>query len=598
MINYKKIIYIIIFIIIIIGIVIIASRETYNNCPSSYLDLDKNKVYDRVDDDGTSCWLRSYGRGAGTCYCPDGWTDMGASCAKLWNGWFPIDSQRCGGCPENEEKWGEICYPKCAKGYHPDGCCFCAPDDLPFGEMILNAITRDTCFNQNDKSWTKLYNYITETYTNYKNNNPSKIYVIQSFFQATEWVGVDRITENLTTQPYQVAEKSGAVYYVKEFYKEKGFAPNVTLIDCVDSKFTPLLKDIIISNAKNIYGIDNLDKVPINRYPFIGAHDAATGYTGDNLIVRTVSNLPSIRTQKINFSDQYDCGIRYYDCRVDFFTSVIRDRIPDWLQIAMYWSVLIPPYISLQPIVLALQADSLDDNRACFHHTLALSYVDEDEGFWNMINKAINKRELVFLTFGGCSGQDNQIKMLKYLTDLFNERCNNYVFITDIESIQNSYTVEFYKQSEKYILCYLKMDVDTNYPTQLVQDNWNSHVQCFYNDEDNPKPNPVTLTPVKNYLPTRPIPPKSLKSWYLVDQALYSYKITFNLEGKYHIVYNEVNILLDVTFENSVVYYTSKLGFSGSLTFGSQERIIDGYIKRDDGRILQFIELPTECIES
>lgn len=50
---------------------------------------------------------------------PAVWTDLDR---------FGIHSAAQPGCKEGEEFDGFLCYPKCAPGYHPVGCCVCSPD--------------------------------------------------------------------------------------------------------------------------------------------------------------------------------------------------------------------------------------------------------------------------------------------------------------------------------------------------------------------------------------------------------------------------------------------------------------------------------------
>jgi hypothetical protein len=114
-------------------------------------------------DDGTVCWLDSYGRGSGRgmdrAPCPNGWRDDGTSCWEDWkcNTWWDGCASRapwwlgggcvggskteCGGCGcikktamerdscrSDEDRDGVLCYPKCRPGYHSVGCCLCEPD--------------------------------------------------------------------------------------------------------------------------------------------------------------------------------------------------------------------------------------------------------------------------------------------------------------------------------------------------------------------------------------------------------------------------------------------------------------------------------------
>jgi len=146
----------------------------------------------RYRDDGTSCWLDTYGRGAGRamdygpcpprskenwakdCYadqtdredgrndaepwgkswdksdgcswnrhieagmcfraCPDGY--FGRAHEKCWaNGANSFGVMKYGvdrlQCNDDEDKYGALCYPKCKPGYKAVGCCLCEPNEGP-----------------------------------------------------------------------------------------------------------------------------------------------------------------------------------------------------------------------------------------------------------------------------------------------------------------------------------------------------------------------------------------------------------------------------------------------------------------------------------
>lgn len=145
----------------------------------------------RYRDDGTSCWLDTYGRGAGRlpdleacpprstanwagdCYADQTDREDGRNDAEPWGkswdksdgcswnrhieagacfracpeGYFGRAYDKCWAngadsfgvmkrlvnrkllCNADEELWGALCYPKCKSGFHAVGCCLCEPDD-------------------------------------------------------------------------------------------------------------------------------------------------------------------------------------------------------------------------------------------------------------------------------------------------------------------------------------------------------------------------------------------------------------------------------------------------------------------------------------
>ncbi len=91
------------------------------NCEPKKMDSSAGCAFGRIPDkggcpsgmrdDGTSCWLDTYGRGAGYA-------------AWDWDKCVRENSQGC--------EWsGAMIYPKCASGYHAVGCCLCEPDGGP-----------------------------------------------------------------------------------------------------------------------------------------------------------------------------------------------------------------------------------------------------------------------------------------------------------------------------------------------------------------------------------------------------------------------------------------------------------------------------------
>lgn len=153
-------------------------------------------------DDGTSCWLDTYGRGAGRPRdqsCPNGWRNDGISCwedlncrtedkgfhnltwgsvacngpqqqptyAPGWLGggrtgfndcystWIAKLETTCSGCGcikqgtsyscnADEDMWGTGCYPKCKSGYDAVGCCLCQPSNGG-PRIVRNLAERQYC---------------------------------------------------------------------------------------------------------------------------------------------------------------------------------------------------------------------------------------------------------------------------------------------------------------------------------------------------------------------------------------------------------------------------------------------------------------------
>ena len=115
---------------------------------------DKKPCDNDERDDGTSCWLDTYGRGVGSsavhiygkgccctawgcCHnCPPGYTDDGCTCRK--------DS-----CSADEEWSASMCYPRCKPGYESVGCCLCQPHGGP--RITKTAFDRYQCRDDEER---------------------------------------------------------------------------------------------------------------------------------------------------------------------------------------------------------------------------------------------------------------------------------------------------------------------------------------------------------------------------------------------------------------------------------------------------------------
>lgn len=169
-------------VVILLAVVAVCGADRYGRGAGRVPD--KAPCEEGQRDDGTSCWLDSYGRGAGRLPniipCPSGLRDDGTSCwsdahiygkgccCTVWgccnrcrSGYHDdgctcrkidvgiklsiFDRQRC---HADEEKYGSLCYPKCAPGYHPAGCCMCAPHG---GARIIKTLAaRQSCHSDEE----------------------------------------------------------------------------------------------------------------------------------------------------------------------------------------------------------------------------------------------------------------------------------------------------------------------------------------------------------------------------------------------------------------------------------------------------------------
>ncbi len=409
--------------------------EGLAGCPKEYRS--GNTKYE-LRDDGTSCWLDTYGRGAGECPCPGGYTNMGLYCYR----WWPPNSQTCN-CRSDQDRNGALCYPKCKPGYSSFGCCLCQPDGGP--RIVLTAFQRDSCFNRAyDTSWNRFFKYIDGMYQKYLLTKPLQFFMIQTFFQApTDASGtVKQIFSQLETQPYQIARRANTTYYVTEYFREKGYAPNISMVDDAGPDSVQLTS-VVQENARKLYNLPNLsdlNTLPLNRYPFVGSHDSATGYKGNNTRVNLTLQTPTVAAQSLSFIDQYrNGGIRFFDCRIDFFRSNTSQTL------------------------------GLDGNHLLFQHTVPLEYVKDDPNFADLLNQSITDREIILLYF---SHSDYKSEAKTYMQNFFNSKyASNSFCLEKIQDLQN--TMQYYKGQSKYILYYC--DDDQN----LLIDNWDSSITCL-----------------------------------------------------------------------------------------------------------------------
>ena len=86
--------------------------------------------------------------------------------------------------------------------------------------------------------------------------------------------------------------------------------------------------------------------------------------------------------------------------------------------------------------------------------------------------------------------------------------------------------------------------------------------------------------PNQNNLPKPPVPPSSIKSWYLFDQYNNQYVFTLNKENIYNMEVGGIKLKsIPITINGDTVSYSAYNNFSGSVTFDSNEQIISGYIE-------------------
>jgi hypothetical protein len=285
-------------------------------------------------------------------------------------------------------------------------------------------------------------------YKKYIDTKPDELFMIQTFFQApTDASGtVKQIFSQLETQPYQIARRANTTYYVTEYFRQKGYAPNISAVDDAGPDSAELVR-VVKANAIRLYNLD-LNNLALNRYPFVGSHDSATGYKGNNSRVNLTLQTPAVVAQSLSFIDQYrNGGIRFFDCRIDFFRSKTSQNL------------------------------GLDGNHLLFQHTVPLEYAKNDQNFADLLNQAISDKEIILLSL---SHSEYKSEAKTYMMNFFNTRYPNNSFCLQNKGDPKKQItgdlekpIKFYKDTGKYILYYC--DDDQN----LLIDNWDSTITCL-----------------------------------------------------------------------------------------------------------------------
>jgi hypothetical protein len=174
----------------------------------------------------------------------------------------------------------------------------------------------------------------------------------------------------------------------------------------------------------------------LNRYPWLCAHDAATGYNGPILSRATrITLTPLTKTQKLPFDRQFiNGGVRMFDLRVDLYN---------------------------------------DDTTIRFKHgPIKLQLMGKDPAFKRLMNLAINKKDIIILYFSHFKSSHKS----KINDDILNYfKINNFhehvTKLTSTEQLSTPYKT--FLNDQKYILWFTD---------KLLIDNWKQHITCFQDE--------------------------------------------------------------------------------------------------------------------
>jgi hypothetical protein len=190
-------------------------------------------------------------------------------------------------------------------------------------------------------------------------------------------------------------------------------------------------------NTLSLISIDSskdINDIPLNRYPFLGAHDAATGFDTFSLdyFHRLNGDLPFVKTQRLNFIDMYNNGgARLFDLRVDIYSGETDIR---------------------------------------FHHgIIKLQKLNEDESLKNMLLKAVTDKEIVILYmshFDTSTKEAIAVNFNEYLSN--NNILDNSYIIQNVQELNKS--LNYYKNRNQYIITVFG---------DFLNDNFDPNIGCF-----------------------------------------------------------------------------------------------------------------------
>lgn len=191
------------------------------------------------------------------------------------------------------------------------------------------------------------------------------------------------------------------------------------------------LPEPLFWRTANTYGLKpgyRLQDIPLTKYPMIGSHDSATGSSEAGPDI----NLPLVKTQSLNFLEQYEKGgVTFFDVRCTYTKN--------------------------------------NENKLLFcHGPINLQFAKEDRSLENLIRKVINNQDfiIIYMVHERDRGffSDNYDKILMLWKDYlgnFLKVDSNCEFITNETQINKS--VNYYKNLKKYVLLLHKDLVNTNY---------------------------------------------------------------------------------------------------------------------------------------
>lgn len=222
----------------------------------------------------------------------------------------------------------------------------------------------------------------------------------------------------------------------------------------------------------------SLDMLPVNRYPFLGSHDAGTFVQQNTNINSPLKILIGLKnewlyTQTLDFFQQYQHGVRFLDCRFQYFSSdtAITFRHGDGIALGedvggIFFPITDSRYESMDRFLANAVADQdlviLKITKEKSQTSDRPLYNNENMSLWTGTYFETNP------TAGTTSIMAN---LALYLSKT--HRTNNYLantaFISSTSELNNR--VSSFKASGKYILVVMDPFVTSNYVSDVVCQN-------------------------------------------------------------------------------------------------------------------------------
>ena len=227
---------------------------------------------------------------------------------------------------------------------------------------------------------------------------------------------------------------------------------------------------LIFTYSKNNYEHFTSINIPLNQFPFIGAHNAITGSIDNNInnlyldtLIKFNESIPIMKTQSLSLIKLYEKGIRFFDLRIDLeknFKSLFSNK-----------------------------------NNVWFHHTVPLINMDNSRDLIELINIAILEKTLIVLYFSHYT-INNENDIINLINIYFNKNnfINNFTLInTDIKN-NLSTTIQSFLNKNIYIVGIV------NGKTKYIQDNYDQNISCFIDSKTCINNIPKSIDESKNNL--------------------------------------------------------------------------------------------------